>query len=192
VPVVPPSENTELIGDKPAASTLALGIDLGGGVQLLPLTGVFHARLHLAPFAHLGFLLEGGFTTTASVPVGDQRATTQAQQGVLGVTARWRERGTGPQLAALAGFEHVRASQQRIDEGFGLVFGARIEWLQTLAFGLFLRASVGVDLRPAPWPLSGAGAIAPGWSVVSPLALLSLGFGREIVWGSGPPRDTPR
>ncbi len=191
MPVLPTIENAELVADKPAASALALGIDLGGGAQLLPLTGVLHARLHLAPFVHIGFLLEGGFTTTASVPVGDLRATTRAQQGALGVTARWRERGTGPQLAALAGFEHVRATQQRSDEGFGFIFGARVEWLQSLAFGLFLRASVGVDLRPAPWPLSGAGVIVPGWSVVSPVALLSLGWGLEKVWGSGPPRDTP-
>jgi hypothetical protein len=168
-----------------------LGLDVGGGVQTGALAGLFRARLTATPFAHLGFFAEGGFSSRSSTPVGLVTADSAVQQGALG--ALWSFRPVdegGPQLTLDVGLEHVLATQAHSEEGVGVVFGARAEWVQRLTWGLFARASLGVDVRPAPWTVAVLGVSATAYQNVSVIAGLALGFSPSFLWGRSVARDT--
>lgn len=161
-----------------------LGLDLGGGLQTGALAAVFRARITGSPFAHVGFFVDAALSTQSTTTVGARVAYSVVQQGALGVLLSWRALHLGgPQLALDAGLEHVQATASVTDEGVGVVFGARAEYLQPLPLGWFARASVGVDVRPMPWSVQVAGVTTSAYENLSFIAGLSIGWAPSNVWG---------
>jgi hypothetical protein len=186
----PRSSSTEAGVDALAAEPTSLrtpvflAADVGGALQVGTLAALFRARVTLSTFTHVAFFAEGGFSSHSSTAVGTATADIVMQQGALGALVSWRDpRVGGPQLALDVGLEHVSATQAQTDEGVGVVFGARAEWVQPFAFGLFGRASLGVDARPARWSVQVAGVTAIAAGNASFVAGLALGFSPSILWG---------
>lgn len=180
----PPNPPPVSPSPSPSRGPALLALDVGGGVQTAALVGLFRARVSVAPFEHVGFLVEGGLASTATLTVNGREVQTTGQVASLGVVGGLRPLAEGGvQAAATVGLEHIWARQVLVDEAVGVVFGLRAEWVYFIFSGVFLRASFGLDLRPRPWEVSVGGASSVLWAVGSVAATVSVGFNGAKLWG---------
>lgn len=177
-----PAKHGQQLAKETTSSKRVLAVDLGGGFGAQPLVGVGVARVGWWPWSRLGFIAEGGFTSSATIALPNGSATTERQFAGIGATASLRPiTSWGPRASLWFGAERVVGRGQglttnRSDEALGVIGSLSLEWNQPLFMGLYARAMASGLARPATWSVQVAPNSEVAWPLFGVQATISLGW----------------